>query len=113
MKQSLPKVFKIKPEKFSTWQAWCNRLNAELYKEAQATLRQEGLLFEYFINFEINDEYFTLGAGISDHLKIKNSDMLRAINVQHKKVMQECLELLGEAEYAYFISVKERRCSYC
>jgi Family of unknown function (DUF6176) len=103
--QPQPRVFKIKDGKLEQWLAWCDQLNSPLRSEGVRTLKEEGALYEFFITFKINESYYTLGAVITpDGSDPKNANQSAAINQEHRKIKQECLEPASKGDFSYFIS---------
>lgn len=80
------KLYKIKD--LTAWQHWCQSLENELKKEALETLTEEGLIFETFINFKIEKDWYSLGLSYPNSLPPSDAD----INKKHKKIKLLCLE---------------------
>jgi hypothetical protein len=98
------RLYKIKPGKLSVWQDWCEKLQGEYSHAASRTLGDEGLRYEFFIIFKIEGSNYTLGGGILDEKsEPKPSDKTLALNINHKQMINDCLESVDTAEYLYLI----------
>jgi len=80
---------KIKKDKLDIWRDWCELLRTKYSKEALETLVEEGVLFEAFICFEINNQWYSLGLS---SVPITPTNMNRELNRKHKAMRKECLE---------------------
>lgn len=92
------KLYKIKD--LPIWQAWCDKLGNELKAEALETIKEEGLLFEIFINLEVNGMWYALGISYPEGQPATE----RKINNQHKEIKKQCLEPLEtKSKLGYFL----------
>jgi hypothetical protein len=99
----LGKIYKIRTEKLQTWIDWCDELNNTLYQEAKQTLSEEGAVFEIFINFKLNNDWYTVGLTMPFLGELKPTNLDKAINRKHRQIIRECLEPIGEGESGYFL----------
>ncbi len=81
------------------WFKWCEQLNTTLKSEALDTLKEEGGTFECFINFEIDNQFYSLALG-DGHLP---ADMSKEINQRHKEIKKECLEKANQPDIGYLL----------
>jgi hypothetical protein len=102
--QSQPSIFRIKDGKLNQWTEWCQQINEALRDRAEATLKDEGILYEFFITFEINGSHYTLGAEITPNgTDPKTADSTNPINEEHRRMKKDCLELVAKGDFAYLI----------
>lgn len=102
--QPQPRLFKVKDGKLSEWLSWCEKLNTTLREEAGATIRDEGALYEFFVTFELNGSHYSIGFMLTaDGQEPQPSDSSQAINQEHRRLRQECLEYIGKADFSYFL----------
>ncbi len=91
-------LFKVKEGKLETWKEWCNLLMTKYKNEAVETLKEEGVVYEAFSIFSINEEYYTI-AMIEGEAKPTN--MERELNQKHRATKKECLERIDSLEIGY------------
>lgn len=92
------KLYKIKD--LPVWQAWCDKLGNELKAEALETIKEEKLLFEMFINLEVDGEWYALGISHPESLPATD----KKINNQHKEIKKQCLESIDtKSKLGYFL----------
>lgn len=102
----LSKIYKIKNDKLITWQKWCRELETSRKEEALETIKEEAAILETFINFQISSEWYTLGLAASkDNGELILARQDRQINQDHKRIKQECLELITDGEIGYFLTL--------
>jgi hypothetical protein len=90
------------------WQAWCRQLQTSLQHEAEEIITREGLLAEFFINFQILDQWYAIGAMITGPDQDSTRTFVETpINTMHKKMMRECLEAADAIDYAYLLLAKK------
>jgi hypothetical protein len=96
-------VYRIKEGKLDTWREWSKEVMARSM-EAVATIREEQIAYEVFIEVEIGGVYFVHGITIpfygSEPGPIKKD---RPINAEHLQKMHECLEPLGVGVMLYWL----------
>jgi len=95
-------VFRIKPGKEGVWQDWCIELTSGLRSEAEASLREEGLIHEAVFGFVIDGVTYVLGEMVGECLP---ANMETEVNQKHKQMKEECLERVTKAEvlYSFFV----------
>jgi len=91
--------YKIKEGKKDTFKEWCIKLNTTLRNEAIDTLREENATREGFKLFEINGEYYAMGYMEGENIIPSNQE--RSINIEHRKIMKECIEKQIKGEDLY------------
>ncbi|MBI3337117.1 MAG: hypothetical protein HY005_00635 [Candidatus Staskawiczbacteria bacterium] len=91
-------LFKIKEGKLDKWFEWGKLLTTKYREEAIETLKEEGLNYEAFCVFKIEEEYYTISM-IEGEEKPTNMD--RELNQKHKETKKECLEYIGPIEKVY------------
>lgn len=89
-------LFKIKEGKKDVWYAWTQRLQTELAQDAVETLKEERLLQESFVAFNLNEEDYTLGFIETVDDEPVEADKTKEINQLHTKYKKECLEPMRE-----------------
>ncbi len=95
-------IFKVKSEHLERWRTWCEELMTSLQGEALITLREEQILQEASFLFELSGKYYIFGFVDGECLP---GDMTKEINIKHKKIKEECLERISEAEVLYNLKV--------
>jgi hypothetical protein len=91
-------IYKIKSGKVNIWKNWCKKLSTEYKNEALETLKEEHILEEVFVMFEIDGIFYTIGQVFSKgETKSFPSDKSRSINKEHREKMDECLEKLPDS----------------
>jgi hypothetical protein len=95
-------LFKIKPGKREQWEKWCLELSTTLKNDALATLHEEKLVQELAISFSINNEDFLLGYAEGENLP---ANIEKEINMKHKKMKEECLERVSDANILYHFKI--------
>lgn len=93
------KIYQIKSGKAQIFKDWAQKINKELYTEAIKSLEEENVTREIFVMLEINDIHYVIGHMEGDN--IVPSNVNREINLQHKQVMQECIEKVIPIEVLY------------
>jgi Family of unknown function (DUF6176) len=102
--QPQPRLFKVKEGKLPQWLTWCEQLSTSLQDEARATIRDEGASHEFSIIFELAGVHYVMGCMLTDAgLEPRPSDSSQAINQEHRRMRQECLEYVGKVDYGYFL----------
>lgn len=84
-------IRKIKPGKEKKWQDWLGLLNTKYRTDAAQSLVVENVLSEEAFVFKLNNEWYACGI-LSSNGEIQKADMSLAVNQEHKKLMEECLE---------------------
>ncbi len=93
------KVFKVREGKFEKWKAWCFELQNILHHEAISTLKEERVMQEGCMAFEINGACYVIGFMEGKHMPAAAKD----INIQHRAMIKECLERICEAKTLYHL----------
>jgi hypothetical protein len=91
-------LFRIKEGKMGTWKAWCSELSTIHRDEAQLTLVDEKVTHEMVLCFNLRDEDYVIGYVDGEFLP---ADMSKGINIKHKRMKDECLVRINEAEILY------------
>lgn len=94
-------LFRIKEGRLNQWNEWCLRLNTQLSTQAAETLVYENILSEAFFNFELEESWYSLGVSFAEDSHERPPQENLAINIEHKKQKQECLEFVTRGTAAY------------
>ncbi|MBY0310194.1 hypothetical protein K2Q16_03565 [Patescibacteria group bacterium] len=100
--KTVANVFRVKSGKEAAWREWCVELTTQFRTEAEASLREEGLVHEAVFSFIIDGTTYVLGEMVGECLPA-NTD--RQVNQKHKQMKEECLERVSKAEvlYSFFV----------
>lgn len=93
---------RIKEGKLEKWKAWTTQLQSASRSQAVETLRDEKIIEELAIIFEIKREFYVLGFAEGEMLP---ADMSREINKKHKQMREECLEFINNGEVLYHLKL--------
>jgi hypothetical protein len=97
-------LFKIKEGKLDTWKNWCGVLRTTYKEEALETLKEEGLIYEACVGFEIEGNWYTLGIVQGEEKPI---NLERELNIKHRAIRKECLQrVTPDFETWYELSIK-------
>jgi len=91
-------LFKIKEGKLEQWLEWGRLLTTTYKEEAIETLREEGLTYEGFCIFKIDNNHYTLAMLEGE---ARPADMAIELNRKHKEMKKECLEKISSVEKVY------------
>ncbi len=95
------RLFRIRQGKLQTFLDWGQYLQHSM--EAIETLKEEHVKFEAFYYFKIGDDYYTIG--VTDNPNPLPATE-RELNKQHKLVLKECLEIVGNVNQVYSLQSK-------
>lgn len=94
-------LFRIKKDRLNQWNEWCFRLNTDLSVQAADTLVHEHIFSEAFLNFQIEETWYSIGVSFSEDSNEMPPQENLVINIEHKKQKQECLEFVTRGAAAY------------
>lgn len=97
------KIYKVKIGKENIITDWCTKINTELMYEAIQSLREESCKREIFGLFKVQESFYLVAHMEGDNIVPANP--LREINVQHRAVMDECINSLVPIEVLYDLSI--------
>lgn len=80
---------KVKEGKLELWRNWCELLRTVHRDEARETLKEEGVTYEAFLCFELNDQWYSLGCSTTP---THPTNLDRELNRKHRAMRKECLE---------------------
>jgi hypothetical protein len=85
-------LWKIKAGKLDVFRDWMNQLKDVRREEALATFGHESITREVFVLFSDSEgNHYVLGFNEAS-ISPKSPDLSIPINVEHKKIKEECLE---------------------
>lgn len=84
------------------WTSWCMEL-AQHGSEIEETLREEGLLWEGCVTFQIREAWYV---ALSANTKGQPASTEREINKKHREMLRECLGERVQAETLYYFGIK-------
>jgi len=89
--------FKIKEGKLDVWKDWCITVNTLLRIHALKTMEYEHSSREYWVLFSLGEDHYVLGA--SEFFdEPRKADMTEMINIEHRKIIDECLTFVCKGE---------------
>jgi len=97
-------LFKIKKGLKKEWIDWCAEIQNIRRSEAIETLKEEKVIQEAFVFFEVDDVEYTLGISEGENLPANNE---RDINKIHKEKKKKCLEYIGKVDTLYHLKSKD------
>lgn len=103
-------VFRVKDGKLGQWVDWCLQLRQERRDEALLTLEEEETTDELCAVAWIEGKAYVFGFACG---RLLPANMSRAINREHQRNKQECLELVGNADVLYHLCTPCARESDC
>lgn len=101
-------LFKIKQGREDQWKQWCDLVSTTFKEEAERTIKDENLVFEGALIFEIDETSYTLLYMQEDAGGAKPSDKTNTLNIEHNKNKRECLEPVAKGQSVFFLSAKGR-----
>lgn len=107
MNQPPAKLYRIREGKLNEWRNWCQQMYTELRVEASATLMDENVAEEFFLTFQIDQTWYTLGTVITNDGQEPKSATPKDLNRRHREKIRACLEPVGHAEFSYFLTSKD------
>lgn len=93
-------LFKIKKEFLGEWKSWCHEVSTILKDEAILSLKEEKVIQEITLCFEIKGDFYGIGYMDGDAFPANPE---REINIKHKEVKKRCLEFISDVEILYNI----------
>ena len=96
-------IFKVKPGKLGVWKAWAKELGGTLRMEALGTLKEERVVEEACLYFNIEGVDYVVGFMDGEMLP---ANMDREINQKHKRMKDECLERVAVGEVLYSLKIE-------
>ena len=94
-------LWKVKEGKREEWLEWCKGIMTN-YEEAAETLKEEQLIEERCVLFDVGDESYLVYFHQPEEGKQKlPANMEKEINRMHFKKMEECLERCTEKTEGY------------
>lgn len=100
-------IFRIKENKIGQWKDWCTKLQTEYKEEALETMREEGIIWESFQLFKINNTFYTLGVDFSPNNSSRKEISEKNLNKIHQSKKKECLEFVSKTEILYDLIIEK------
>lgn len=99
-------LFRIKNEKKDIWYAWCRKISTVLKESAKKTLEDEEVIQEIALGFDFEGDSFVIGYAEGEMLP---ANQKLNINVEHKAMKEECLEMIGSVDILYSLRTDKER----
>lgn len=89
-------LYKLKKNKVEVWKDWLHQLDTTYRKEAEETLKEEGLVLEFWTVFEANGSFYTLGGDIVQFEGNKsNCEVNRLHDLKKKECFIKRVDIIG------------------
>ncbi len=99
-------IVKLKKEKVEIWKAWALFLS-QRQQDVVATLREENILYEGSLLFEIAGDWYVCLFAVNEKDAIKGPNLDNELNIQHRQKMKECFEeKIGPASMLYLFDAR-------
>ncbi|OJI06224.1 hypothetical protein BK004_04505 [bacterium CG10_46_32] len=101
MLNSVITIRRIRRSKLEKFKAWLSLINNDLQSSAIDTLKSENCAFEFFHIVKIKQNYYAVGymCFLNGGRRKNTSARIKAIDVNHKKMIRECLYAKKEDIY--------------
>ncbi len=97
-------LFKVNEGKLLLWKEWCLALETRLRAHALETLQFENSNRECYVLFTVEGVHYVMGAS-QFFAEPKKADMTDPLNIEHRKVFDECLTFVCSGESLCDLSV--------